>query len=56
MLFMIIEILCFLFGVMAVGFGVYEFMVNQVTNSLLSFILSVATFNLAVNWIKCNEE
>ena len=56
MLFMIIQILCFLFAVLAVGFGIYEFMVDQVTNGLLSFILSVATFNLAVNWIKCIEE
>jgi hypothetical protein len=56
MLVMIIEILCFLFAVIAVGYGVYEFMVDQVTNGLLSFILSVTTFNLAVNWMKCIEE
>ena len=56
MLFMIIEIVCFLFAVIAVGFGVYEFMVDQVTNGLLSFILSVTAFNLAVNWMKCIEE
>jgi hypothetical protein len=53
---MIIEIACFLFAVIAIGFGVYEFMVDQVTNALLSFILSVTTFNLAVNWMKCAEE
>ena len=56
MLFMIIQILCFLSAVLAVGFGVYEFMVDKVTNGLLSLILSVTTFNLAVNWMKSIEE
>ena len=56
MLVLIIEILCFLFAATAIAFGVYEFVHDEVTNGLLSFILSVATFNLAVNWIGSVED
>jgi len=45
----IIQILCFLFSTATIGFGVYQFIQGEVTNGLLSFILSVLTFNLAVN-------
>lgn len=51
MLIMIGAILFFLFVVVPIGFGVYEFVNEEVTNGLLSFILSVITLNLALNWM-----
>jgi hypothetical protein len=44
----IIQILCFVFAIATIGFGVYQFIQGEVTNGLLSSILSVLTFNLAV--------
>jgi hypothetical protein len=48
MMVTIIQILCFVFAIATIGFGVYQFIQGEVTNGLLSSILSVLTFNLAV--------
>lgn len=39
-------------AIVCVGFGAYELVKSEITNGLLSFILAVATVNLAVKWIE----
>ena len=56
MLVTIGSILMVLLAMASAGFGVYEFLKSEITNALLSFILSVVALNLTVNWKEAFED
>ena len=43
--------LCIVLGLVAIGFGVYEFVRNEISNGSLSFLLGMVILNFALNWM-----
>jgi hypothetical protein len=41
--------LCIVLGLVAIGFGVYEFVGNEISNGSLSFLLGMVILNFAIN-------